>query len=81
MGGFAGFAGPLLAGGTGGVVASLWRVDDAATRALMSEFHRQYHVSGDAAGALRRAQIRMLRGPDPQFRPPAAWAGFMYAGS
>ncbi|HEX8674712.1 MAG TPA: CHAT domain-containing protein [Longimicrobium sp.] len=79
-GGFAGFAGALLDGGAGGVLGSLWRVDDELTTPLMIEFHRAYHLSGDGPSALREAQLRLLRASDPALRSPAAWAGFRYAG-
>lgn len=79
-GGFAGLAGAFLAAGAGGVVGSLWRVDDHATRTLMEHFHAFYRQSGDAAQALRQAQLRMLQSTDPALRSPAAWAGFRYAG-
>lgn len=81
MGGFAGFAGSLLSGGADGVVGSLWRVDDNATRVLMREFHLAYRASGDAPDALRRAQLALLRSADVRLRTPSAWAGFVYAGS
>lgn len=79
-GGFAGLAGAFLAAGAGGVVGSLWQVDDQATRPLMEAFHQEFARSGDAADALRRAQVRMLRLDDPALRDPSAWAGFRYAG-
>lgn len=80
-GGFAGFAGALLDAGAGGVVGSLWRVDDRLTAPLMVEFHRAYRRSGDGPRALRDAQLRLLRSSDPALRSPAAWAGFRYAGN
>lgn len=79
-GGFAGLSGSLLSAGAGGVVGSLWRVDDDQTRALMIEFHRGYGSSGDAPGALRQAQLALMRGRDARMRFPAAWAGFRYTG-
>ena len=48
------------------VVATLWKVDDRATAALMDEFYN--NVLEKKAGkleALRRAQIRILRDYDP----------------
>lgn len=80
-GGFAGLSGAVLAAGAAGVVGSLWRVDDAYTRALMEEFHRAYRASGDAAAALRDAQLRLLNSTDGSLRSPTAWAGFRYAGA
>jgi CHAT domain-containing protein len=80
-GGFAGLAGAFLAAGAGGVVGSLWRVDDRLTQELMSEFHRAYRQSGDGADALRAAQLRLLRSAEPALRSAAAWAAFRYAGT
>jgi CHAT domain-containing protein len=80
-GGFAGLSGAMLAAGAEGVVGSLWRVDDAYTRALMREFHRAYLSSLNPAAALRQAQMRLLGSSDPSLRSPAAWAGFRYAGA
>jgi CHAT domain-containing protein len=78
--GFSGLAGALLAAGAGGVVGSTGEVDDATTRALMAAFHRAWRRSGDAAGALRQAQLELLRSGDPALRSPAAWGTFRYAG-
>jgi CHAT domain-containing protein/tetratricopeptide (TPR) repeat protein len=78
--GFAGLSGALLGAGVQGVVGTLWPVDDEATRTFMIAFHRAYAATGDAAGALRSAQLVMLRSPSPSLRSPAAWAAFQYAG-
>jgi CHAT domain-containing protein/tetratricopeptide (TPR) repeat protein len=79
--GFSGLAGAFLAAGAGGAVGSLWEVDDRLTRPLMIELHRAYRATDDGPGALRAAQLRLLRSGDPALRSPAAWAGFRYAGS
>jgi CHAT domain-containing protein len=79
-GGFAGLSGALLAAGAGGVVGSLWMVSDSLAQPLMLGLHREYRRTGDPARALREAQIRLLRSPDPALRSPATWAGFRYAG-
>src|SRR5262249_58092287 len=53
-------------GGCRNVVASLWKVDDSATAALMAVFYRKL-FDGDGlppAEALRQAQLALLRHPD-----------------
>ncbi len=80
-GGFAGLAGAFMAAGAGGVVGSLWPLDDRATRPLMESFHRAYRDGGDAARALREAQLGMLRSRDPALSAPSAWAGVRYMGA
>lgn len=80
-GGFAGFAAALGGAGAGGVLGSLWRVDDELTGPVMEAFHRRYRGHGDPTRALREAQLQMLHSSDPALRAPAAWAGFRYAGA
>lgn len=79
-GAFAGLSGALMAAGAGGVVGSLWQVDDRLAQPLMLAFHREYQESGDADEALRHAQLRLRNSTDPDESSPAAWAGFRYAG-
>lgn len=73
-----GLAMAFLAAGAKGVIGSLWRVEDQATRDLMIGFHRAYATSGSAARALRTSQLEMLRSADARYRSPDAWAGFQY---
>lgn len=80
-GGFEGLSGALLAAGVGGVVGSVGVVDDATTRALMPAFHQAFRATGDGPGALRAAQLRLLRSPDPALRSPSAWGAFRYTGA
>jgi CHAT domain-containing protein len=75
-GGFAGLSGALLSAGAGGVVGSMWDVDDSLAQPLMLAFHREYLSTHDPARALRNAQRQQLR----LRRSPAGWAGFRYAG-
>ena len=61
------------------VVASLWKVDDAATAELMGEFYRAMLREGlRPAEALRAAQVGMWR--RPQRRSPYYWAAFTLQG-
>ena len=43
------------------VVASLWKVDDSSTAALMASFYRNLKTM-TKADALRQAQLEMIRG-------------------
>jgi len=62
--------------GAARVVASLWKVDDAATAELMAQFYRQVFINGQRpAAALRAAQITVAKK-----RSPADWAGFILQG-
>ena len=79
-GGFAGVAEAFIAAGAGGVIGSSWRVEDDRTAALMREFHGAYRGSGDAAAALRVAQMALLRSGSATLRSPAAWGAFRYQG-
>lgn len=57
------------------VVASLWKVDDEATKELMTLFYKHlFSEDMDAAAALRAAQISLLQ--DEDFRHPFYWAAF-----
>lgn len=66
----------FLYAGAPTVVASLWKVDDAATAALMSGFYAQLDHGLGPAAALRAAQVD-ARGRDPD---PFKWAAFVLTG-
>ncbi|MEM6252304.1 MAG: CHAT domain-containing protein [Cyanobacteria bacterium P01_D01_bin.156] len=57
-----GFAGIAVASGVKSALASLWTVSDVGTLALMSEFYHQLGEAPTKSGALRTAQLAMLRG-------------------
>ena len=69
----------FLYAGAPRVVASLWRVEDQATAALMTRFYRALWTENlRPAAALRAAQIS-LRG-ERRWRDPYYWAGFVLQG-
>jgi CHAT domain-containing protein len=71
-------AGAFSLGGSSSIVASLWRIDDKATRDFMVAFHGALQHHG-RAGALRVAQLALLR--NPATAHPYYWAGFVLIGA
>jgi CHAT domain-containing protein len=65
--------------GASRVMASLWKVDDQATKELMVTFYRNLFEKGEPpAAALRSAQVQMSQQPD--WRSPYYWAAFVLQG-
>jgi CHAT domain-containing protein len=65
--------------GARSVAASLWKVDDVATRELMKRFYGKMFKSGlKPAAALRAAQLEMSQ--TRQWQSPYYWAGFVLQG-
>jgi CHAT domain-containing protein len=61
------------------VIASLWKVDDAATSALMTEFYRGlFERNLTPAAALRAAQVELFT--NTQWKDPFYWAAFILEG-
>lgn len=69
----------FLLAGAGATVASLWKVDDAATRLLMEEFYLRLAEGMPVASALRQAKLRFLHSPG-RLRQPHYWAAFIAQG-
>ncbi len=77
--GLVGLTRGFMYAGAARVVASLWRVDDAATAELMKRFYRRMLQDGmRPAAALRAAQIEMWK--KPQWQSPFYWGGFVLQG-
>ncbi|MDX2030659.1 MAG: CHAT domain-containing protein [Blastocatellia bacterium] len=79
--GMASLARAFLAAGAPLVVASLWKVDSAATMKFMTEFHaRRTRPGMTSAQALCQTQRAMLKSESSTTRHPSAWAGFVSIG-
>ncbi|MCP4573783.1 MAG: CHAT domain-containing protein [bacterium] len=76
--GVIGLTGAFLGAGVPAVVASLWRVPDAATSVLMERFYTELAAGRDVATALASAQ-RAVR-HEPATAHPFHWAGFVVVG-
>jgi len=77
--GITGLVHAFLHAGADSIVASRWRVEDAATQRLMSVFYKSLLVDGTSvSAALRKAQIQLFKS-----RPTSApffWAAFEVQG-
>ncbi|HKH47612.1 MAG TPA: CHAT domain-containing protein [Thermoanaerobaculia bacterium] len=69
------FARSFLAAGAPAVIASLWDVDDAASRELLTDLHRRIRSGEDPMSALRRAQLARL-GTEHSWN----WAAYEFIG-
>ncbi len=77
--GLVGLTRGFMYAGTPRVVASLWKVNDAATAELMSKFYQAMLSQGLApSAALRVAQLEMWQTSD--WRSPYYWAAFTLQG-
>ncbi len=73
-----GLANQFRRAGIPSLVASLWKVPDDSTRALMEAFYRELGVGTGRAKALQRAQARVRS--DSRWSHPFFWGGFIVAG-
>jgi CHAT domain-containing protein/Tfp pilus assembly protein PilF len=77
--GLVGLTRGFMYAGAARVVASLWKVDDAATAELMKRFYQKIFVRRlRPAAAMREAQVEMWR--EERWRSPYYWAAFVMQG-
>jgi CHAT domain-containing protein len=77
--GFVGLTHSFISAGSKSVVASLWKVDDRATAALMDELYQSMLQKGmTPAAALRAAKLKVMQ--DHRWNNPYFWAGFVVQG-
>ncbi|MFN4327616.1 MAG: CHAT domain-containing protein [Limnobacter sp.] len=77
-----GLASTLLRAKSKTVIASLWKVDDNSTAALMETFYRsKTELSMSHAQALQRAQLEIRSGKGQQNDHPFYWAPFVVYGN
>jgi CHAT domain-containing protein/tetratricopeptide (TPR) repeat protein len=78
--GLVGLTRGFMYAGASRVVASLWKVDDAATAALMEHFYRcLFQEKLSPSAALRQAQLRTMK-QNRRWRSPYYWAAFVLQG-
>jgi CHAT domain-containing protein len=77
-----GLAGMAVRAGARSTLASLWRVDDAATFEVMQRFYQELATTPgiSKAKALQNAQ-KFILGDRPEFEHPFYWAPFILVGN
>jgi CHAT domain-containing protein/tetratricopeptide (TPR) repeat protein len=75
-----GLAGIAVRSGARTTIATLWAVNDAATAEAMVQFYQELSKQDfTKAGALRQAQLKLLR--NPEYSHPYYWAPFVLIGN
>jgi CHAT domain-containing protein len=77
--GFVGLTHSFISAGSKSVLATLWKVDDRATAALMTELYDSMLQQGlQPSVALRSAKLKIMQ--EKQWSAPYYWAGFVLQG-
>lgn len=63
----------FFVGGVNTVIMSLWKVDDSATRDLMTTFYKQYVKNGNKREAFVEAQKKIKK----KYKSPIYWGAFV----
>jgi CHAT domain-containing protein len=66
----------FLVAGAKAMVMSLWKVDDAATQALMTNFYTNLAKGGSKAKAFKQAQLQLMT----KYKDPYYWGAFVMVG-
>lgn len=74
--GVIGLSRSLISAGTPSVIVSLWKVPDAPTATLMTEFYKNWQKQPDKAQALRQAMLTTAK----NYPNPKDWAAFVLIG-
>jgi CHAT domain-containing protein len=78
LGSFQGIALPFLEHGTAAVVGTLWEIEDEGASRVAARFHEGWVDGLSATEALRRAQVKALRGGET---PARVWTAFQLIGA
>ena len=76
--GMLGLTRAFFTAGVPSVVASLWNVEDNATKELMVEFHTRLRDGERPALALQKAQIHLIY--NTEYTSPVFWSPFVLIG-
>lgn len=74
---YATLARAFMNAGASSVVATLWSVDDEASKTLMQTFYKRVADGEDRLTALTNAQRDMLKSPQQELHSPSKWASYI----
>jgi len=63
----------FLVAGAQSIIMSLWKVDDAATQALMNNFYTNWTATGDMQQSFKDAQLQLMK----THKEPYYWGAFV----
>jgi CHAT domain-containing protein len=66
----------FLVAGANALIMSLWKVDDAATQMLMTNFYTNWTKSGNKLKAFKQAQLQLMA----KYKEPYYWGAFVMMG-
>ncbi|HNR73456.1 MAG TPA: CHAT domain-containing protein, partial [Cyclobacteriaceae bacterium] len=66
----------FLVAGANALIMSLWKVDDAATQQLMTNFYSIWTKTGNKQQAFKQAQLRLMT----KYKDPYYWGAFVMMG-
>jgi CHAT domain-containing protein len=66
----------FLVAGADALIMSLWKVDDAATQLLMTNFYNNWIKLGNKQKAFKQAQVQLMA----KFKEPYYWGAFVMMG-
>ncbi len=67
----------FIVAGAKSLVMSLWKVDDAATQALMTNFYTNLSKGGSKSKAFKQAQLQLMT----KYKEPYYWGAFVMIGN
>lgn len=67
----------FLVAGANSLIMSMWKVDDQATKDLMTEFYKELFNKGDKREAFMNAQKKIKK----KYKSPIYWGAFVMVGS
>ncbi|MBX2915638.1 MAG: CHAT domain-containing protein [Cyclobacteriaceae bacterium] len=66
----------FLVAGANALIMSLWKVDDAATQQLMTNFYSNWSKTGNKQQAFKQAQLQLMT----KYKEPYYWGAFVMMG-